>query len=99
MFDHDELTTEESNEQNRELIEGLQRVYDTQVEDAQSLERIRAKVLQNGAGSLPLARPASVIQLLPTSPQKRRKKEPPMHITHPTWFEEKPWQRRLSLIA
>lgn len=99
MLDHDELTTEESNEQNRELIEGLQRVYDTQVEDAQSLARIRAKMLQNGAGSLPLTQPAPVIQLLPTSPQKRRKKEPPMHIAHPTWFEEKPWQRRLSLIA
>src|SRR5712692_2581434 len=100
MFDHDEPTTEELNEQNRALIEELQRLYDARAEDAESLARIRAKVLQNGAGPLPLSQPTPVIQRLPRSSQKRRpNEEPPMPITHPTWFQGKSWRRRLSVIA
>jgi len=55
MLDHDQLMPEETQGQNRLLMQDLSHYYDTRVEDNISLARIRARLLQKTATSLPLA--------------------------------------------
>jgi hypothetical protein len=55
MLDHDQLIPEETLEQNQVLIEDLSHYYETRDEDRASLARIRTRLLQNAATSLPIA--------------------------------------------
>ncbi len=55
MLGHDQLIPEETQEQYQVLIENLNRYYGTRDEDKASLARIRSRLLQNTAVSLPVA--------------------------------------------
>lgn len=54
MLDHNQLTPEETQEQNQSLIQGLRRYYNTRAEDTISLARIQARLIEK-ATSLPVA--------------------------------------------
>lgn len=95
----DKYTSEELNERDRLLIEQLERMYGTQDEDAQSLAHIRARVIQNSAGPLPFPQQTAAHEQSPARSRKRQTKETDMHSIHIISLREKPWQRRLSLIA
>jgi hypothetical protein len=60
MLDHDQLVPEEMQEENQFLIADLSRYYETRDEDSASLARIRARLLQNTAASLPVADSAEI---------------------------------------
>ncbi len=92
---HDALP-EDRDEQNQQLITSLRRSYDTSNEDKQSLTRIRERLLQVSAGSLPHSDQMSIVPL-PT--QSRRKGKTDMQFIHNAFIESKTWQQRLGTIA
>ncbi len=96
MSDSNNLLPEERDEQNQQLITSLRRSYDTQNEDRQSLTRIRERLLQVSAGSLPHSDQMSIVPL-PT--QSRRKGKTDMQFIHNAFIESKTWQQRLETIA
>lgn len=53
MLDHDQLTPEETWEQNQPLIRDLRRYYNTRAEDSASLSRIQVRLVEKAA-SLPV---------------------------------------------
>lgn len=95
----DKFTSEQLDEQDRPLVEQLERMYGTQAGDAQSLARVRARIVRNSMGSLPFSRPASSSEHPAARSQKRPAKEKDMRFMHIITAREKPWQRQLNLIA
>lgn len=91
---------EERDQQNQRLLTTLQRIYDTRAEDAQSLERIRERLLRNSESTMKTGKQS------PPPPLGRNEFRP--YITdgnmnkkasHPGFREGWTWQRRLSTIA
>jgi hypothetical protein len=95
----DKYTTEELNGQDRPLVEQLERMYGAQSEDAQSLARIRTRIVQNGAGPLPFPQPTPATEQSPVQLRKQPTKETDMRFIRTIASREKPWQRRLSMLA
>ncbi len=65
MLGHDQFIPEER--ENQHLIEDLNHYYGTQDQDSASLARIRARLLQNAATSLPVVYEAGITHLPPSS--------------------------------
>lgn len=62
MLDRDQLTPEETQEQNQPLIRDLCGYYNTRAADNASLERIHARLLQKTTASLPVAWDREIVQ-------------------------------------
>jgi photosystem II stability/assembly factor-like uncharacterized protein len=113
MVNNDEMTSEERDQQNQRLLLALRRMYDTRNEDAQSLERIRERLLRNSesggrtsAMAHPLAPTRGATTMLRgggrTSAMAKAKPHPPAPDhprSYPGFREGWTWQRRLSTIA
>ncbi|HEX6110078.1 MAG TPA: hypothetical protein VFZ02_11760 [Ktedonobacteraceae bacterium] len=99
----DKHTTGEINEQDRQLVQVLQRIYDTRAEDAQSLERIRERLLTISAGSLPVSdHDLTTATTPPLRTEKARSqgtKKTNIRFIRSTFDGKKTWLRPLSTIA
>ncbi len=95
----DTYPSDELQDRDRPIIEQLERMYGTQAEDAQSLARIRARIVQNSKGPLPFPQFASSSEQSHARSQKRSAKENNMSFMRVVTTREKPWQRQLNLIA
>lgn len=95
----DTYPSDELQDQDRPIVEQLERMYGTQAEDAQSLARIRARIVQNSAGPLPFPHPTLATEDTPVQLQRRRTKETDMRLIRIITSREKSWPRRLSVLA
>ncbi len=62
MLDRDQMTPEETQEQNQPLIQDLRGYYNTRAADKASLARIHARLLQKTAATLPVAKDREIAQ-------------------------------------
>lgn len=99
----DKHTTGEISEQDQQLVQHLQRLYDTRSEDAQSLARIRERLLKISEGSLPISDPdqttTTTTPLTTVKTRSQGTRETDMQFIRPTFDEKKTWLRPLSAIA
>lgn len=73
MITRDQLTPEESQEQNKHLVQDLGHYYDTRTEDNASLARIRKRLLQKTEASLPAVDTGKIPQLqIGVQPRRER---------------------------
>lgn len=77
MLTPDQCTPEEIREQNRPLVQELGRYYDTHAEDNASLARIRERLRQKTAASLPVADTGKISHI-----QASRARDPEMESRH-----------------
>ena len=96
MSDHNDLLPEERDEQNQSLITSLRHSYATHSEDKQSLTRIRERLLQATADSLPRAGQTPSVPLMPHAHQKGKTD---MQFIHSKFYEGKTWQQRLGTLV
>jgi hypothetical protein len=91
------LLPEEMSDQGQAIVQDLRHLYNTALEDQQSLARIRARFLQKSASELPIAaisaeEPLSIIEQ--TTSHKTGKSS-----LAQKWQAQQPWIRRLNLLA
>src|SRR6266851_3968603 len=97
----DRFIPDEVNEENRPVIHYIRQITDTKIEDRESLARIRARLLLVSAGPLPVSdditndeKPLKLIKIA-SDPQR----EGDMRFLHPSYYAQKSWPQRLSLLA
>ncbi len=97
MHDQDQLVPEERDAQNSPLLNALHQLYDTRERDAQSLARIRTRLL-NEVPNLPASTP-SIDEFSIRSSRRSKEREGKMDMFHFPTGETRGWSHRLSIIA
>jgi hypothetical protein len=93
---HDDFAPEELSRQNERLMQNLHRIYNTRARDAQSLARIRERLLNNNSKTL-YESSAMFTSAPPMVP--RREKENIMKITGSRTSTARVWQQRVGVLA
>jgi len=96
MTNNENVTPEEVDPQNQQLIQGLYRIYSTYDEDAQSLGRVRERLLNSDAHIQINSRQAGQ---QPVVEKIRQEKPRYMNTTEINRSERGTWQQYLSSIA
>jgi hypothetical protein len=97
MLDHDQLTPEETWEQNQPLIQDLRRYYNTRAEDSASLSRIQVRLLEKTATSLPVTGSHEMAQA-PLQLQRQRARNTGKKLEQ-AFTKDRPRYRSLGTLA
>ena len=92
--------SDDTREQNAQIVPYLQRIYNTQAVDTRSREHIRERLLKLAASSLPISEEGTSLETTPAiAVQSQRTKEVNMQLIRSALHERKSWPQRLSAIA
>ncbi len=93
----DKMLSKETNELDNQLTQHLRYLYNTKLDDMQSLTHIRERLLRNSKESLPVI--DSLINITEL-PHERQRPRSPLYHAHPTWRSRASLsQRILQLVA